>query len=125
MGLLRHQYSVMQPQILVTAEQAFLVFLEDAQEAFIIMTQHASRRRATRDQSSTASSSDTVGSPSSGVDPNTGIPSWGSPPISITAAHVEFMAKLADVTARLPRGNAGQPLSAIAASISSKMTTVQ
>jgi len=119
--------------MLAVAEQAFLAFLEDAQEAFNIMTNHAARRKAVKDQklrnssSGRSSSSSGVASPGSGVGPSSsdhgsggsGGQPWGgtsaqSPPIVFTKAHVEFMNRLGDVMARLPRGNAGQPLYAIA-----------
>jgi len=117
------------------AEQAFLAFLGDAQEAFNIMTNHAARRKAVKDQKLRNSSSGRSSS-SSGVGPSSsdhgsggsGGQPWGgtsaqSPPIVFTKAHVEFMNRLGDVMARLPRGNAGQPLYAIAASINSKLAT--
>ena len=126
--------------MLAVAEQAFLAFLQDAQEAFNIMTNHAARRKAVKDQelmnSSSGSSSSSSGgaSPGSGVGPSgsyhdsggSGGQRWGgtsaqSPPIVFTKAHVEFMNRLGDVMARLPRGNAGQPLYATAASINSKL----
>ncbi len=131
--------------MLAVAEQAFLAFLEDAQEAFNIMTNHAARRKAVKDQElKNSSSSDRSSSSSGGASPGSGVGSssidhgssssggqrWGgtsaqSPPIVFTKAHVEFMNRLGDVMARLPRGHAGQPLHAIAASINSKLAAGQ
>lgn len=131
--------------MLAVAEQAFLAFLQDAQEAFNIMTNHAARRKAVKDQElrnsssrGRSSSSSDDASPGSGVGPSSsdyvsngsGAQSWGgtsaqSPPLVFTKAHVEFMNRLGDVMARLPRGNAGQPLYAIAASINSNLATGQ
>lgn len=132
-------------EMLAVAEQAFLAFLEDAQEAFNTMTNHAARRKAVQDQelrnrnsSGRSSSSSGGASPGSGLGPSgighgssdsggqrLGGISAQSPPIVFTKAHVEFMSRLGDVMARLPRGNAGQPLYAIAASINSKLATGQ
>ncbi len=139
--------------MLAVAEQAFLAFLEDAQEAFNIMTSHAARRKAVKDQelrnssnSGRSSSSSRGSSPGSsvglssidhglsgsgdhGLSGSGGQPWRGmsaqSPPIVFTKAHIDFMNRLGDVMTRLPRGNAGQPLYAIAASINSKLSTGQ
>lgn len=128
-------------QMLAVAEHAFLAFLEDAQEAFDIMTQHAARRRAMRNQAQKVSNSS--GCPSSGSGGSGGEEAAGSrgssggdtamhrgtsarsPPLVFTPAHVDFITQLADVMARLPRGSAGQPLYAIAASISSRLSATQ
>ena len=128
-------------QMLAVAEQAFLAFLEDAQEAFDIMTQHAARRRAMRNQALKVSNSS--GHPSSCIGSHDGEEAAGSrgssggdadtnrgtsarsPPLVFTPAHVDFITQLADVMARLPRGSAGQPLYAIAASISSRLSATQ
>ncbi|KAA6420556.1 MAG: hypothetical protein FRX49_09717 [Trebouxia sp. A1-2] len=130
-------------EMLAVAERAFLAFLQDAHEAFNIMTNHAARRQAVRNQelrnsssggrSSSSSGASSLGSDvgPSGIDHDSsgsGAHRWAatsaqSPPIVFTKAHVEFMNRLGDVMARLPRGNAGQPLYAIAASINSKLST--
>lgn len=125
-------------EMLAVAEQAFLAFLEDAQEAFDIMTQHAARRRAMRNQAQQVSTGSCH--PSSGSGGNDGQEAAGSrgssggdtdtnrgtsarsPPLVFTPAHVDFITQLADVMARLPRGSAGQPLYAIAASIRSRLS---
>ena len=95
-------------QMLAVAEQAFRAFLEDVQEAFMVMTQHAAKRRAVHQQAIR-----NCGSSNHSVATRT----VRSPPIVFTMVHVEFMTKLGDVLAGLPQGSAGQPLYAIAASI--------
>ncbi len=114
-------------QVLAVAEQAFLAFLEDTQEGFNIMTQHAARRRAVRNQTirnSSSSSSSSDNSSGSNADLSTSS-RHRSPAIVFTAVHVDFMNRLGDVMARLPRGNAGQPLYAIASSIKTTLSAVQ
>ena len=103
-------------QVLAVAEQAFLAFLENADEAFSIMTKHAARRRAMHQQAIRNNS--TTGNNITAANGQ----AVRSPPLVFTAAHMEFMDKLACLMSRLPGGNAGQPLFAIAASIKSRMT---
>ncbi len=113
--------------MLAVAEQAFLAFLEDAQEAFNIMTSHAARRKAVKDQelrnssnSGRSSSSSRGSSPGSsvglssidhGLSGSGGQPWRGmsaqSPPIVFTKAHIDFMNRLGDVMTRLPRAMQG------------------
>ena len=104
--------TVLHLQMLAVAEQAFKAFLDDVQEGFMVMTQHAARRRAAHEQAM-----------QNGGDSNRSVVTRTvrSPPIVFTMAHVEFMTKLGDVLAGLPRGSAGQPLYAIAASIKGSM----
>ena len=96
--------------MLQRAEHAFLVFLEDAEAAFEVITQDAARRRALRDQPQPHHSSPEHSSPA--VDQT-----QQSPAMTLTAAHLQFISRLAEVLSRLPGSNAGRPLAAIAASI--------
>ena len=98
-------------QVLQLAEQAFLIFLEDEQEAFSVITQHAARRRALRDESSNSkrdSSSRTDTSESSTCKAHQ------QPPIVLTPDHTELIERMALAMSRLPGGDAGRRLSAIA-----------
>ncbi|KAL3158632.1 hypothetical protein ABBQ32_011382 [Trebouxia sp. C0010 RCD-2024] len=100
-----------QLEVLQLAEQAFLVFLEDEQEAFNVITQHAERRRACRDESkhSKRSSSSRVDTSNSST-----CKTHQQPPIILTPQHKELVEQMQSAMSRLPGGNGGRSLSAIA-----------
>ena len=91
-------------QVLKLAEQAFLVFLEDEQEAFHTITQHAAKRRALKDQSSSSRHARTSESAKDQL-----------PNMKLQAAHGEIIHQMVQAMNQLPGGDAGRHLSAIAA----------
>ena len=90
--------------MLKLAEQAFLVFLEDEQEAFHTITQHAAKRRALKDQCSSSRAARTSESAGNQL-----------PNMKLQAGHVEIIHQMVQAMNQLPGGDAGRRLSAIAA----------
>ncbi|KAL3135472.1 hypothetical protein ABBQ38_005952 [Trebouxia sp. C0009 RCD-2024] len=100
-----------QLEVLQLAEQAFLIFLEDEQEAFNVITQHAERRRALRNESrnSRTGSSSRLDTSKSSI-----YNAHQQPPIILTPEHKELVERLGSAMSRLPGGDGGHRLSAIA-----------
>lgn len=99
-------------QVLKMTEQAFLVFLDDEQEAFHTITEHAARRRALKDQ---PSSTTELQRPTGGHLPST----------DFHAAHVDIINQMGLAMSQLPAGggDAGRCLSAIAALLGAALAT--
>lgn len=75
-------------QVLKMTEQAFLVFLEDEQEAFHTITKHAAKRRALRDQPSST----------------TKLGHLPDPGLHVHAAHVDIITQMGLAMSQLPGG---------------------
>lgn len=95
-------------QVLKMTEQAFLIFLEDEQEAFRTITNHAARRRALRDQSSSTLKL--------GHLPDTGL--------HVHIAHVDLIAQMGLAMSQLPGGggDAARQLLAVTALLGATST---
>lgn len=97
--------------MLQLAEQAFLVFLEDEEEAFNVITQHAARKRALRDE---ASNSKSGGSSKAGTSESSSCKPHPQPAVVFTPDHTDIIKRMESAMSQLPGGEAGRRLFAIA-----------